>query len=368
MKQVVRKNLYRMMAVMSASAAFLFAGAQETAPTTSGVDAVWWLIIGVGAVLLVAILMLSNVLLNLARLTMEKAKSSKGVTTLLLLLVAGFAQAQETAPSASTPAVFTDWNLIMAATVIALEIFVVIVMVWRIQIMLSELSGKKAEKKTIEIHLPKFFDAINKAVPIEREKDVLLDHNYDGIRELDNDLPPWWKYGFYFTIVFAVVYLAYYHVGGGPSSEDEYVAEMQQAKIEVDAYMKKNALNVDENTVTMADASGIANGKEIFNTNCATCHGNLAEGNAVGPNLTDDYWIHGGSMGDVFKSVKYGWPAKGMKSWQTDLTPVQIKEVVSYIKSLHGSNPPNARAPQGELYSEGGVPTASTDSTTTAAK
>jgi cytochrome c oxidase cbb3-type subunit 3 len=110
---------------------------------------------------------------------------------------------------------------------------------------------------------------------------------------------------------------------------------------------------VDENTVTMADADGLGDGKTIYTINCSPCHGQHGEG-VVGPNLTDDYWLHGGSLSNVFKSIKTGWPAMGMKPWENDLTPVQIKNVASYIKTLRGTNPPNAKAPQGDLYLEPG--------------
>ena len=122
-----------------------------------------------------------------------------------------------------------------------------------------------------------------------------------------------------------------------------------EAKAEVDAYMKKSANNVDESNIKLADASGIKEGLAIYTSNCAACHGNNGEG-GVGPNMTDAYWIHGGDIASVFKSVKYGWPAKGMKSWQTDLSPVQMKNVASYILSLNGTNPANAKAAEGELY------------------
>ncbi len=228
--------------------------------------------------------------------------------------------------------------------------------------MLKDLSDKKEAVEPITIHLPRFFDNINASVAVENEKDVLLDHNYDGIQELDNNLPPWWKYGFYATIVYACAYLFYFHVAGGPSSHDEYNKEVEDAKAAVAVYMAKNAMNVDENSVTLADATGVTEGKATYAANCAPCHGANGEG-TVGPNLTDDYWIHGGSINEVFKSIKYGWPAKGMKAWQTDLTPVQIKNVASYIKSLLGTNPANAKAPDGVLYQEGGA-TATVDSTT----
>jgi cytochrome c oxidase cbb3-type subunit 3 len=336
----------------------LFAQSTEQAPaaTQSSVDPLWWLIISVMAILLLAILMLSNVLLNIARLVVEKSKAAKGAATILLLLVsiATFAQdaVATTAPKAESA--FGDWNLIMAALVIIVELFVVGILVMRIQAMLQDLSDKKEVAKPIMVHLPKFFDNINASVAVENEKDVLLDHDYDGIQELDNNLPPWWKYGFYATIVYACVYLFYFHVAGGPSSYDEYNKEIEDAKSAVAVYMAKNAMNVDENNVSLADAAGIAEGKATYAANCAPCHGANGEG-TVGPNLTDDYWIHGGSLTDVFKSIKYGWPAKGMKAWQTDLTPVQIKNITGYIKSLHGTNPANAKAPDGVLYQEGGV-------------
>ena len=160
-------------------------------------------------------------------------------------------------------------------------------------------------------------------------------------------------------MIFAVCYLSYYHVLGGPSSKDEYDASMKKAEIEHEEYNRLNAGKIDENAVKMADAAGIEDGKGIFTTNCSPCHGHLGEG-VVGPNLTDDYWLHGGSLNDIYKTIKTGYPAKGMKSWATDLSPVQIRNVASFIKTLHGTNPPNAKAPQGEM--EGGAP-AAVDST-----
>jgi cytochrome c oxidase cbb3-type subunit 3 len=244
----------------------------------------------------------------------------------------------------------------MGTVVLVTELLVVLWMSFRINALLREISGQEEKPKAFEIHLPRLFDNINASVAIEQEKDIMLDHDYDGIRELDNSLPPWWKYSFYLSIVWAFIYMGYYHFGEGPGSIDEFNTEMQQAKIEVEAYNKKNALNVDENTVQLADATGILDGQDIYKSNCAACHGNIGEG-GVGPNLTDDYWLHGGSLGEVFKSVKYGWPAKGMKSWQSDLSPVQIKNVVSYINGLHGTKPANAKAAEGDLYTATGTAT-----------
>jgi cytochrome c oxidase cbb3-type subunit III len=191
-----------------------------------------------------------------------------------------------------------------------------------------------------------------KAVPVEREADVLLDHDYDGVKELDNALPPWWKYGFYFTIVVAVLYILRYHVWKtGPDPLQEYNQEMKVAAAQIEEYRLKTGDVIDEKTVTMADATGIAEGDKIFHSNCFACHGAKGEG-LVGPNLTDNYWIHGGTINDIFKTIKYGWPEKGMQSWQKMYSPSQIKNLASYIKTLAGTNPPNPKAPQGDLFVE----------------
>lgn len=213
------------------------------------------------------------------------------------------------------------------------------------QPLISKEKTKKVESKLLL--------SLTDAVAVEDEESILLDHDYDGIKELDNNLPPWWKYGFYLTIVVAVVYLFNYHVlGTGALQGKEYENEMAQAKIEVDQFMKNSANNVDENTVKLlTEASDIATGKDVYIANCAACHGVGCEGN-VGPNLTDQYWIHGCSMQDLFKTIKYGWVEKGMKSWKEDLSPMQIAQVTSYIKTLIGTNPPNAKAPQGDLFNE----------------
>lgn len=188
-------------------------------------------------------------------------------------------------------------------------------------------------------------------VPIEHEKDVLLDHNYDGIMELDNNLPPWWKLMFYASIVFGFAYLGHYHLlKTGLSSAEEYEQEMEIAEAAVAEYLKQSAANVDETSVKMVDDPGrLAKGGEIFKMSCAACHGQKGEG-GVGPNFTDKYWLHGGSIKDIFKTIKYGVPEKGMISWKAQLSPVQIQDVASFIITLQGTNPPNAKEPQGDLF------------------
>ncbi|HEU4859772.1 MAG TPA: cbb3-type cytochrome c oxidase N-terminal domain-containing protein [Chitinophagaceae bacterium] len=190
-----------------------------------------------------------------------------------------------------------------------------------------------------------------KAAPIEREADVLLDHDYDGIKELDNALPPWWKWGFYFTIIVAVIYMFRFHViKTGPTPLEEYDKEMRIAAAKMEEFRKNNKETFDEKTVTLADEKGIAEGRKIFSGTCLPCHGGNGEGNAVGPNLTDKYWLHGGSLGDVFKTITVGVPDKGMQAWGRTFSPADIRNISSFILSLQGSNPANAKAPQGNLY------------------
>jgi cytochrome c oxidase cbb3-type subunit 3 len=189
------------------------------------------------------------------------------------------------------------------------------------------------------------------AVPVEKEDDIMFDHEFDGIRELDNNLPPWWVAMFYITIAFAVVYMGYYHfTGAGPSSQERYEQEMEEAEEAVAAFVALQGERVDETNVTLlSDAGALTAGKAIYSSYCVACHGTQGEG-GIGPNMTDAYWLHGGSISDVFKTVKYGVEEKGMQSWKKQLSAGEMQKVSSYILSLQGTNPPNAKEPQGELY------------------
>jgi cytochrome c oxidase cbb3-type subunit 3 len=195
-----------------------------------------------------------------------------------------------------------------------------------------------------------WWSRFNKLRAIEQEADIDLGHDYDGIRELNNRLPPWWIYGFYCTIIFAAIYLWRYHVSHtAPLSREEYEIAVQKADQKIKDYLKQKGESVDENTVTMLSAADVAEGKRIFQVSCISCHNEGGAGN-VGPNLTDDYWLHGGDVKSVFKTIKYGFNA--MPTWQNAYNNKQIAQLASYVKSLHGTNPPNAKAPQGELYKE----------------
>ncbi len=198
-----------------------------------------------------------------------------------------------------------------------------------------------------------FGKSLTQAVPIEREGEIDLGHNYDGIRELDNRMPPWWLAMFYATIAWSVVYLIYYHVlGKGQLQIESYNSEMEIAEIQREEYLKKAADKVNESTVVALTADGdLAKGKQIYTANCAACHGGAGEG-GVGPNLTDVFWIHGGGIKNVFKTIKYGVIEKGMIAWQTQLKPSEMQQVASYILTLEGTNPPNAKDPEGKEYKE----------------
>ena len=254
--------------------------------------------------------------------------------------------------------------------------------------------------------------------------DELFHHDFDGIREYDNELPGWWKWLFYICIVFAVVYLAHYHVlGTGDLSRDEYMRELnpnysntldearggmfspyhspflsrgENLSPRVRAELRKLSDATFEETLVRAmsradaqqleklktafpdvyktfesggataagpgtavaeptleaplkDASALREGKMVFAAQCVSCHGKLGEG-GIGPNMTDDYWIHGGEIADLIGIIRKGVPEKGMISWRNTLKPEQIDAVASYILvQLHGTNPPNAKAPQGTL-------------------
>lgn len=335
-------------------------------------------------ILLFVIGMLANTLSQLGVALRDKNRKDKQasniVKTILLMLVFSMSALHSFAadvdngkPVAQAANSFNgiaagDFYAIMS--VIGLEILVIFSLVIYIKMLLRVISGKpelvKAAKEITQRSW--FWDNFNKAVPIEKEKDLLLDHNYDGIQELDNSLPPWWKYGFYLTIVVAVIYLYRYHVShDGPSQAEEFTLEMQKGEEEKAAYLAHSANNVDETTVKLlTDQASLTEGHNIFVKTCAPCH--VADGGGnVGPNLTDDYWLHGGGIKDVFKSIKYGWQDKGMKSWKDDFSPKQIEELASFVKSLKGTHPAVPKAPQGDLYIEATQAGQSGDSTKTTA-
>lgn len=325
------------------------------------------------AVLLLAIALLAHVVLGAAEMKMKEFREKrKSATQPKIFTVIAFLLMSSAALAADEPAaIVTDTTIsglsptafYSLISVVGLELLVLLWLLYH----LKSLLAKETVVQAVEINesvFAKWWSKANHFKPVQEEANIDLGHDYDGIRELDNRLPPWWLYGFYICIIFACIYLWRYHVTHtAPSSLEELAAVMKKADAEKENYLKKAANNVNENTVTyLSDASALDAGKKIFVTACAACHA-ADGGGIVGPNLVDEYWLHGGSIADIFKSIKYGWPEKGMKSWKDDYSPAQIAQLASYIKSLKGTKPATAKEPQGEVYQE----QATNDSAKTAA-
>ena len=185
---------------------------------------------------------------------------------------------------------------------------------------------------------------------IEEELEIILDHDYDGIRELDNKLPPWWVYGFYGTILFAIVYLVRFEVLNDYSRVEEYEIAVAEANIEIEKW-KKTAKNlVDATTVSLlTEASDLKAGQKIFTSKCIACH-KADGGGGIGPNLTDSHWILGGGIKNVFNTISEGGRSgKGMISWKSELKPLEIAQVSSYVLRFQGSTPAEPKDPEGDV-------------------
>jgi cytochrome c oxidase cbb3-type subunit 3 len=319
--------------------------------------------------LLIIIGVLSNILLGAAEVKLKKSKvagAAKMIVTLSflgLLLSSGntaFAQAATATADAAAPVApkmiggMSASTFYVLSTVLFLELFIIIALLVNIQLLLKNEKEKlatAAEKAVDKLNHLSWWDRFNKLRPVSQEADIDLGHDYDGIRELDNRLPPWWLYGFYACIIFAGIYLWRFHISHtGPSSKQEYERSVARAEADIQEYLKQKGESVDENTVTiLTDAADLDAGKGIFLKSCVTCHKATGAGD-VGPNLTDDYWLHGNKIGDLFKTIRYGFNA--MPQWQNQYSNKQIAQVASYVKSLHGTNPPGAKAPQGTLMTE----------------
>ncbi|GIZ09397.1 cytochrome c oxidase subunit III [Flavobacterium sp. UMI-01] len=228
-------------------------------------------------------------------------------------------------------------------------------------VMYNLLSDEEKAKQETEAHLPlketdwykNIMQKLTRTQPMENEQEIILHHDYDGIKELDNNLPPWWVYLFYICIIFSVVYLVRYEIMGADNQEMELQKELAQAKIEVEEYMKTAPDLMDEKTVTLlTEPADLEIGKSLFTTNCAACH-RADGGGQIGPNLTDEHWILGGGIKNIFHTITNGGrDGKGMIAWKGTLKPKEIQKIASYIISLKGSNPKDAKAPDGDIWVE----------------
>lgn len=303
----------------------------------------------------------------------KKLVDKRGGRALLLLPLALLSLPASAQAYAGGNTELSNYQLFWVLVLVNLFLFIVLMVQLRLVRSLTKVvSGAVEAPVAAHIEGPSWLDKLLKKltrqVTIEEEKDIELHHDYDGIRELDNVLPPWWLWLFYGTVIWGVVYVVNVHVIQiWPDSVGEYEREMVQAKADVDAYLATLTTTVDENTVTMTDDAGtLASGQEMFTTFCTACHGADAAGseNSVGPNLTDAYWLHGGGIKNVFKTIKYGVPEKGMISWKTQLQPAEIRAIACYIMSMEGKGSATQKAPQGEAWKEGAAaPPADTTAT-----
>lgn len=234
-----------------------------------------------------------------------------------------------------------------------IEVLVFLAMISLIAVLFMYFGWKKDKPiESGEVTLwQKIKQSMTKAVPVEDEDEILMEDDYDGIKELDNRIPPWFTYLFYATIIFGIFYmLTYYVFKTGKLQAAEYEAEMKAANLKKTEMMaaSKNSVT-EENVKLLSDASALASGKQIFKSNCVPCHG-PGGGGVVGPNLTDDYWIHGGGIKNIYKTIKNGVLTKGMPNWGAQFNNKQIQEVASYVISLHGTHPANAKPPQGKKW------------------
>lgn len=344
----------------------------QSASTQKPVDElVLWMLGGFGLLFLIIVLVLNGVIRSMAGNNLlwkpKTGKTAGGVAVLAGVLFSTSAHAV----SADAPVfgIFQGYsNFFWLLVIIDLSLVFIIIFQLRVfrKLIVAINPPDEVEETVLAVAevaprkswIKQLMQKMNRSVPVEQEEEVMTEHEYDGIRELDNVLPPWWVAMFYATIIFSGAYLAHYHLfKTGDLQIAEYQKSIEEAEKEIEAYMATVAAQVDENTVTLVtDASLLSQGEKIYSSNCAACHGTEGQG-GVGPNFADEYWIHGGSVNDVFSVIKYGVPSKGMISWKAQLAPVDIQNVASYLLTFQGTNPPNPKEPQGELY----VPDVSVD-------
>lgn len=301
------------------------------------------LLLAVAFGLLIAIIVLGYTVISAVDIYRERMK--KTAATILLLSLAGATQAQ----AGTIVQGLSNTTLYLLISVVGVELLVILLLLQALRV----LAGIHRKPKPVKVKAQKtinWFEKLNrtKSLDANTEAEADMGHDYDGIRELNNPTPPWWRWGFYFSIIFAGIYLWRYHIShAAPLQIEELAIAEKEAAAAKAEYLKNAANNIDENNVKLlTDAGDIEDGKKLFITNCAACHGQAGQG-MVGPNLTDDYWLHGGKLPDVFKTIKYGVPEKGMKSWKDDFSPKQLAQLSSFIRSIRGSKPANPKEQQG---------------------
>ena len=290
---------------------------------------------------------------------MNKIKKTTAIITLLAMAPALMAATQSPTSAA------LDWAMNNIVFVAGLIVFLTaLVALWNtFETIIYDKRRKILAERGIELKpevylekestFKKIYDKAWSLIPMDKEEEFDLGHDYDGIRELDNRLPPWWVYTFYVTIFIGIGYLYVYHFSDiGLSQQEEYEVAMKEANIQKRKFLfaQANAVN-EENVVAVKDAKSMQVAEEMFLMKCASCHGKKGEGlQGLGPNFTDQYWKHGGGIKNVFSTIKHGVPEKGMIAWKNQMQASDIQKLASYILTLEGTNPPNPKAPEGELW------------------
>ncbi len=183
----------------------------------------------------------------------------------------------------------------------------------------------------------------------KKEPDKLLESNYDDIKEYDNDLPKWWLYLFYFTILFSIAYTAYYHFGPGMSPHALLEEQMASLKTTQAEFKEADSTQTVALEKLVSEVGRIALGNKIYTEKCAACHGASGEG-LIGPNLTDEYWIHGGTLQDIQNVIENGVLEKGMLAWKSQLSSDELVGVIAYVWSIR-NNKVSGKEPQGDPVS-----------------
>lgn len=297
----------------------------------------------------------------------EKQQNGKKLTAIgVLLLFASTGWAQDQASSKSTfwsdPVNHPLFPLYLVSALILVTVILVLITAAFALRILNLFIERAAKERAAKLGLAyvkeiSFWEKTwlrwNSLRPLSEEENLDMGHDYDGIRELDNHLPPWWKLLFYGTIIWGVFYLVAFHILGSlPLSNQEYENEVALADQKAKAFMASQpAATVDEGTLTYTKDDAILNkGKLVFAGSCVPCHRNDGGGNAIGPNITDKYWLHGGDIKSIYATIKNGVVEKGMPMWGKAMSPSDVKAVAFYVMSLQDTNPANAKAPQGALY------------------
>ncbi len=321
----------------------------------------YWLVIAL-AVQFIAILMISNSLKSIITMKSKDVSKKLGENAKAIITLVGLfglmamnnashalsfmkpGMAEENAPWL----IVEDFDITALVILNVIMLFVLLHFRKLFMDVNASLRPHKVDKdgKVIKRKEKKLNDILTGAVDIEDEHTILMHHEYDGIRELDNNLPPWWVGMFYATIIFAVIYLAVYHVfGTGDNQIEEYNKEMAYENELVQKYRADNNMLIDASNVELlTDEKGLAEGKVIFDANCVVCHNPNGEGN-IGPNLTDDAWIYGFDISEVFTTIKDG-TTKGMPEHASKLNPVQLQQVASYVLNLPEFE--GGKAPEGD--------------------